>query len=160
MNKQDKKLYAVMGANIEEGYPNSKDTATFQKIVLSDQDLFKHGEAYISAYHKHKDLLEAEQTELNAKKKDFVDPIDQRLKEIKDEINAITSYADTIQDSINNFKGKVPFVAQDGFAYKGTEKPGVYRHLQKIKVNDDETYEVTYCDNEHQLEPERQEETA
>ena len=31
MNKQDNKLYAVMGGDIEQGYPRSEDTATFRQ---------------------------------------------------------------------------------------------------------------------------------
>ena len=160
MKNQDKKLYAVMGAGIQSGYPKSKDTATFKKIVLTKPDLFRHGEAYIGAYHKHKDSLEAEQTELEAKKKEFVDPIDQRLQEIRDELKAIDSYTNTLFNSTNNSGSKVPFLAQENFTYNGTEKPGVYQHLQKVKFNDDNTYQISYCDDEHQVEPEQELESA
>ena len=94
------------------------------------------------------------------KKKEFVDPIDQRLQEIRDELKAIDSYTNTLFNSTNNSGSKVPFLAQENFTYNGTEKPGVYQHLQKVKFNDDNTYQISYCDDEHQVEPEQELESA
>jgi len=147
--KKDQKLYAVMGTEELTGYHSSKDTATYQKIVVSHPDLFKHGEAYLSAYQQHKNTLQQEKEQLEAKK----DPIDQRLREIQNELTAIRDYTRTIEQSIA-WNVEVPFLAQDDYEYRGSLGPGSYNHLQKIETRPDGTRQIRYSDDEHQVEPE------